>query len=121
RHRAVQHPVVRAVGLRHAGPDGADRLRGDHRPTLCRSPPGPSRRRRRHTPRGPSRMSTPATPRARNAAVAKAAKAGQGSRNVWIIAAVVAVVVFAGIIAVALSQESDGGGSDQTAEVTVTG
>lgn len=66
-------------------------------------------------------MSTPATPRARNAAVAKAAKAGQGSRNVWLIAAVVAVVVFAGIIAVALSQESDGGSSGETAEVTVTG
>jgi len=67
-------------------------------------------------------MSTPATPRTRNSQVAKAAKAGQGNRNVWVIVAVVAVVAFAAIIAIALSQESDdGGGSGETAEVTVTG
>jgi thiol-disulfide isomerase/thioredoxin len=67
-------------------------------------------------------MSTPAAPRARTYQVTKAAKAGQGNRNVWVIAAVVAVIVFAAIIAVALSQESDDGDTGvETADVTVTG
>jgi cytochrome c biogenesis protein CcmG, thiol:disulfide interchange protein DsbE len=68
-------------------------------------------------------MSTPASPRTRSSSpVAKAAKAGQGNRNVWVIVAVVAVVAFAAIIAVALSQESGSDdGAAETADVTVTG
>ncbi|MBK5221788.1 MAG: TlpA family protein disulfide reductase [Acidimicrobiia bacterium] len=65
-------------------------------------------------------MSTPRAPRPRNSAVAKAANAGNGSKNVWVIVAIVAVVAFAAVIAVALSQES-GGNSDETADVEVAG
>jgi cytochrome c biogenesis protein CcmG/thiol:disulfide interchange protein DsbE len=66
--------------------------------------------------------SRPPRPRTSSSSVAKAAKAGDGSKRIWLIAAVVAVVAFAGIIAVALSQESDGDdGGGETAAVTVTG
>ena len=65
--------------------------------------------------------SRPPRPRTSSSSVAKAAKAGDGSKRIWLIAAVVAVVAFAGIIAVALSQESDDDGGDETAAVTVTG
>lgn len=65
-------------------------------------------------------MSSPRAPRPRNSSVARAAKAGSGSRNVWVIAAVAAVVIFAGIIAVALSQE-ESSKQPETAAVTVKG
>lgn len=50
-------------------------------------------------------MTSTRAPRARNSAVSKAQKAGQGSRTVWIVSAVGLVVVLAGILAVALAQE----------------
>lgn len=65
-------------------------------------------------------MSSSRAPRTRNSSVAKAAQAGSGSRNVWIIAAAAAVVIFAGIIAVALSQE-ESSKQPETAAVTVNG
>jgi cytochrome c biogenesis protein CcmG/thiol:disulfide interchange protein DsbE len=66
-------------------------------------------------------MSSTRAPRSRTSAVNKAANAGKGSRNIWIIAAVVVIVAFAGIMAIALSQEDGGGSGDQTAAVTVSG
>lgn len=66
-------------------------------------------------------MSNSRPPRPRSSQVAKAAQAGEGSKKVWLIAAVVAVVAFAGIIAVALSQESGDDDGDETAAVEVTG
>ncbi|MGY6499299.1 MAG: TlpA family protein disulfide reductase [Acidimicrobiales bacterium] len=54
-------------------------------------------------------MTSTRAPRSRNSAVAKAQKAGQGSRTVWIVAAVGLVVVLSGILAFALSQEESPG------------
>jgi cytochrome c biogenesis protein CcmG, thiol:disulfide interchange protein DsbE len=66
-------------------------------------------------------MSNSRPPRPRSSQVAKAAQAGEGSKKVWLIAAVVAVVAFAGIIAVALSQESGDDGDGETAAVEISG
>lgn len=66
-------------------------------------------------------MSPPRPPRPRSNQVTKAAQAGEGSKRIWIIAAVVVVVAFAGVIAVAISQESGDGGREETAEVDITG
>jgi thiol-disulfide isomerase/thioredoxin len=67
-------------------------------------------------------MTSTRAPRARSSSVTKAARAGESSRKVWIIVAVVLVVAFAGIMAVALAQEDTSSArGDQTAEVTVTG
>lgn len=55
--------------------------------------------------------------------MAKAANAGDGSKKIWIIAAVVLVVGLAGVMAVALAGEETASEvrANQTAEVTVTG
>lgn len=67
-------------------------------------------------------MSSSRPPRPRSSQVAKAAQAGEGSKKIWLVAAVVAVVAFAGIIAVALSQESGSdGGDEETASVEISG
>lgn len=68
-------------------------------------------------------MTSTRAPRARNTAVAKAAKAGESSRKVWIVVAVVLVVGFAAVMAIALAQEdsSSSARGEQTAEVTVSG
>lgn len=66
-------------------------------------------------------MSNSRPPRPRSSQVSKAANAGEGSKKVWLIAAAVAVVAFAGIIAVALSQESGDGGDEETAAVEISG
>ncbi|QGG94725.1 TlpA family protein disulfide reductase [Actinomarinicola tropica] len=65
-------------------------------------------------------MSPSRPPRPRANQVTKAAQAGEGSKRIWIVAAVVAVVAFAGIIAVAISQDADDGG-EETAAVEITG
>lgn len=65
-------------------------------------------------------MSTPAAPRSRTSTAARAARAGEGSRRTWIIVAVVLVVAFAGILAVALASE-EANDSEATAEVDITG
>jgi thiol-disulfide isomerase/thioredoxin len=66
-------------------------------------------------------MTSTRAPRARTSAVAKAANSGNSSRKVWIIAAVVLVVAFAAIMAIALAQEETTSSRDQFADVTITG
>jgi thiol-disulfide isomerase/thioredoxin len=67
-------------------------------------------------------MTSTRAPRARPSAVTKAANAGTSSRKVWIIVAVVLVVGFAAIMAIALAQEeSTGSSGNQFADVTVNG
>ncbi|MFP4511663.1 MAG: TlpA family protein disulfide reductase [Acidimicrobiales bacterium] len=68
-------------------------------------------------------MPSTRAPRSRSAAVAKAANAGDGSKKIWIIAAVVLVVGLAAVMAVALAGEETASEvrANQTAEVTVTG
>jgi thiol-disulfide isomerase/thioredoxin len=68
-------------------------------------------------------MTSTRAPRARSTSVARAAQAGESSRKVWIIVAVVLVVAFAAVMAIALAQEdtSSGARGEQTADVTITG
>lgn len=68
-------------------------------------------------------MPSTRAPRTRSSAVAKAANAGDGSKKIWIIAAVVLVVGLAGVMAVALAGEETASEvrAGQTADVTITG
>lgn len=68
-------------------------------------------------------MPSTRAPRSRSTSVAKAAQAGEGSKKVWIIAAVVLVVALAGVMAVALAGEDSASDvrSGQTAAVEVDG
>lgn len=68
-------------------------------------------------------MPSTRAPRARSSAVNKAAKAGDGSKKIWIIAGVVVVIAFAGVMAIALAGEETASDvhENQIADVTVDG
>jgi thiol-disulfide isomerase/thioredoxin len=68
-------------------------------------------------------MTSTRAPRPRSAAVAKAQRAGDGSKKVWIIAAAVLVVALAGVMAFALAGEETASDvrANQTADVEISG
>ena len=68
-------------------------------------------------------MPSTRAPRARSSSVAKAAQAGEGSKKIWIVAAVVLVVALAGVMAIALAGEDSASDvrEGQTAAVDIEG